>query len=201
MLSWLLSPRLAAPLMLFGLVACTDEPAPPPAAGIPPASSVAASSLPVECENTSPFDSEACGLALQRACREATDEAACAGRELAGPDQRYQCAWARVVRFADVASCRVDAVERRCEAGLSPGDVPIGDPCDPSTKGGLYGTFGANVETGELIYVPGVDGPIGYGTARVNQQTETREVHACGADSPPPPAALCGCSEVACAAR
>ena len=106
-----------------------------------------------------------------------------------------------MVRFSSVETCSVEAVEGRCEAGMDPGEVAFSDACDPATRGGLYGSLQAIVETRELVQMHALSGPIGAGTALVNQQTDVREVHSCGADAPAPPAALCACTDVACSAR
>lgn len=158
------------------------------------------------CQGTTPFESEGCGVALQERCRAFDNERDCSTAPsvvlLAG-DFEFLCGWAKVTKFATVASCSVESTMGRCEAYVAQ-SVGCDDPCGPNA-GGLYGSLQASVERSELVENPcragGVlAGPIGRGSALANQQTATREWHPCGADiSPPPPAELCVCVATACA--
>lgn len=172
--------------------------------GASDAGAVDASVSPAACNDTTPFATEACGIALQERCRALADERTCESARsvvLGGSEFEFVCAWTKVVQFSDTETCTVASTQGRCEAYIVQ-TIPCTEACGPE-PGGLYDSLHASVSERALVQNPclgrrTLDGPIGRGTFLGNQQTDTREWHSCGADSPPPPADLCACSAIAC---
>lgn len=150
---------------------------------------------PDECPlDQSPFLRADCLGALQSACRELTDETACAAEpSLRFIDDQYviRCVWAKVVTFSDATACTVAAVMGRCEASV---DTACSDACAGEP---LISDLQAIPSELEIVKMCG--GPIGPWAAVGSEPGAY--VGACAGNVTPPAPPLCDCAAVACAAE
>ncbi|WAS94195.1 hypothetical protein [Nannocystis punicea] len=160
---------------------------------------------PVECMDlSSPFLAADCLVALRNRCLAATDEATCTAREpLLFGDGGYiiRCGWAKVVTFADPATCAVESVVGRCEAGLEDTLLGCGNHCNDENS--LQFSLRADVDAAELLEMGCasngnyLDGPLGARSAVGAEPQEFGTVCIDGVKPPAPP--LCDCASAACA--
>ena len=149
--------------------------------------------LPPECDPEQSFAIPGCRDALRAACLRHLSEEEC----LATPPALFRefkifCGWTKVVRFSDPATCEVDSVSYRCEAGLKQDFVYYYDACEVSWTD-IFTHWSAVLDTQELVKHPYGD-PIG--------PEQEGYYRACGDNfSPPEPQPICSCTEVACAAE
>lgn len=163
--------------------------------------------LPQACEGLlSPFTSADCLIGLRERCRAQADEPACQALDslaFDGGSFVISCGWAKVVVFADVAACTIDATHGRCEAGIEQPGHGCPDRCTDAPD--LYASLRASAEDLELIEMPCaaaghlLDGPLGPGAAIGAPPPD--EGSTCAPNVTPPAPAICACAPQACAAR
>ncbi|WP_143140250.1 hypothetical protein [Nannocystis exedens] len=154
----------------------------------------------------SPFLAADCLVALRDRCLESTDETACTAREtLLFADGGYiiRCGWAKVVTFADPATCAIESVAGRCEAGLEDTQLDCGNRCNDGNS--LQFSLRADVSGAELIEMGCatngnyIDGPLGAHAAVGAEPKEFGTTCIDGVKPPAPP--LCDCAPTACGAE
>lgn len=159
---------------------------------------------PEACEGlSSPFVSADCLVGLRDRCRAANDAAACEDVPALAFDGGFliMCGWAKVVSFSDVASCTIEAVQGRCEAGVEQ-LVPCFDKCTDTPD--LHASLHANILEAELVEMPCapdgklLGGPLGPASAVGAPPGETGT---CAPDLSPPAPEICDCAPIACAAE